>query len=56
MIDFDMNVVGSNGGLPVSYDQASNTCILQCHNTAHDPGGAIRQLPIGQGAPSTKKN
>jgi hypothetical protein len=44
MIDFDVNVVGSNGGLPVSYDQASNTCVLMCHNTAHDPGGAIRQV------------
>ena len=44
MVDFDTNVVGSNGGLPVSYDRGSNTCVLMCHNTAHDPGGGIRRL------------
>lgn len=42
MVDFDANVVGSNGGLPISYDPASNTCVLKCHNTFHDPGGRIR--------------
>ncbi len=56
MIDFDLNVVGSNGGLPVSYDQTSNTCVLVCHNTAHDPGGAIRQLPVGHGVPGAVKH
>ena len=42
MVDFDANVVGNNGGLPISYDPASNTCVLKCHNTFHDPGGGIR--------------
>ena len=44
MVDFDMNVVGQNAGFPISYDPGSNTCVLQCHNTAHDPGGSIRKL------------
>ena len=44
MVDFDLNVVGQNGGLPVSYDRGSNSCVLMCHNTAHDPGGGIRRL------------
>ena len=56
MIDFDLNVVGSNGGLPITYDQTSNTCVLVCHNTAHDPGGGIRQLPAGRGLPGGVKH
>jgi predicted CXXCH cytochrome family protein len=49
MIDFDLNVVGQDtdpGGnkWPISYDSGSKSCVLQCHNTAHDPGGGIRQL------------
>ena len=47
MVDFDLNVVGNdidkNGTKwPISYDSASNTCVLKCHNTWHDPGGGIR--------------
>jgi predicted CXXCH cytochrome family protein len=48
MVDFDMNVVGQNGGLPISYDRGSNSCVLMCHNTAHDPGGGIRRLSGAQ--------
>jgi predicted CXXCH cytochrome family protein len=48
MVDFDMNVVGRNGSFPISYDPGSNTCTLQCHNTAHDPGGSIRKLSGAQ--------
>jgi predicted CXXCH cytochrome family protein len=44
MLDFDLNVVGQNGALPISYSQSSNSCVLQCHNTAHDPGGGIHQV------------
>jgi len=55
MVDFDLNLVASNGGVPISYNQASNTCVLVCHNTAHDPGGGIRQLPIGHGLSGTVK-
>jgi predicted CXXCH cytochrome family protein len=48
MVDFDVNVVGQNGSLPISYDRGSNTCVLMCHNTAHNPGGGIRRLPVTQ--------
>jgi predicted CXXCH cytochrome family protein len=49
MVDFDTNVVGQdtdpNGARwPISYDSGAKTCVLMCHNTAHDPGGGIRRL------------
>ena len=44
MVDFDLNVVGKNGALPISYDSGSGTCVLRCHNVAHNPGGGITQL------------
>jgi len=43
LIDFDMNVVASNGGLPISYNRAANTCVLVCHQVAHNPGGTVSQ-------------
>jgi hypothetical protein len=33
LVSFDMNVVGSNNGLPVSYN--GSTCTLKCHEKAH---------------------
>jgi len=37
------NDVDKNGvQWPISYDPASNTCVLKCHNAWHDPGGGIR--------------
>jgi hypothetical protein len=33
LVSFDMNVVGSNDSLPVSYD--GSTCTLRCHDEAH---------------------
>ncbi|HUM07166.1 MAG TPA: cytochrome c3 family protein [Terriglobales bacterium] len=35
LVNFDANVVGSNGGAPISYNRGSNTCSLVCHNKAH---------------------
>jgi hypothetical protein len=32
-VSFDMNVVGSNNNLPVSYN--GSTCTLRCHEKAH---------------------
>jgi len=42
MIDFDLNVVGKNNGLEISYNRATNTCTLTCHNAIHNPDGTIR--------------
>jgi hypothetical protein len=33
LVSFDMNVVGSNNNLPVSYN--GSTCTLRCHEVAH---------------------
>ena len=60
MVDFDLNVVGNdidkNGAKwPISYDSRRQDCVLQCHNTAHDPGGGIRQLALSQQMPGTPK-
>ncbi|HTB96833.1 MAG TPA: cytochrome c3 family protein [Terracidiphilus sp.] len=51
LINFDMNVVAPNGGLPVSYNRAANTCVLVCHATAHNPDGTVttaslRRAPV----------
>jgi predicted CXXCH cytochrome family protein len=35
LINFDLNVVASNGGLPISYSRGANTCTLVCHGHAH---------------------
>lgn len=55
LVNFDINVVAQNTGIPVSYSRAANTCVLVCHNTAHDVGGGIRQLALGQQTPSRIK-
>lgn len=35
MINFDISVVASNGGKPISYNRVSGTCSLVCHGQAH---------------------
>ncbi len=45
LVDFDGNVVAPNGQVPVSYNRASNTCSLICHNHPHQlraVAGAVR--------------
>ena len=41
LVNFDLNVVAPNGGLPISYNRAANTCVLVCHQAAHNPGGGV---------------
>ena len=41
LVNFDGNVVGLNGGVPISYNRATNTCTLMCHNTAHNADGTV---------------
>jgi hypothetical protein len=43
LINFDVNVVASNGGLPISYNRAANSCVLVCHQVAHNANGTISQ-------------
>jgi len=41
LVNFDANVVAPNGALPISYNRAANSCILVCHQTAHNPNGTV---------------
>ena len=49
LVNFDVNVVAQNGAAPVSYNRATNTCVLACHGAAHNPNssvGAVDSAPI----------
>jgi predicted CXXCH cytochrome family protein len=35
LVNFDIKVVAPNGGAPVSYNHATNSCSLVCHNHPH---------------------
>lgn len=35
LVNFDANVVAPNGGAPISYNHATNSCSLVCHNHPH---------------------
>jgi len=35
LVNFDLKVVAPNGEFPISYNRASNSCTLVCHNHAH---------------------
>ncbi len=35
LVNFDANVVAVNGTTPISYNRATNTCTLTCHNQPH---------------------
>lgn len=41
LVNFDVNVVAPNGASPVSYNRATNTCVLACHQTAHNLNGSV---------------
>jgi predicted CXXCH cytochrome family protein len=42
LVNFDIRVVAPNGALPISYNRASNSCSLVCHNHAHQLRTAAR--------------
>ena len=35
LVNFDLKVVSPNGAYPISYNRASNSCSLVCHNHSH---------------------
>jgi hypothetical protein len=41
LVNFDGNVVAPNGALPISYNRATNTCTLVCHQVAHNSDGSV---------------
>ena len=53
LINFDVNVAASNGGQPISYNRSSNTCVLVCHQVAHNADGtvtaaSVRRFSVGR--------
>lgn len=41
LINFDIAVVAQNQVAPISYNRATNTCTLTCHNAAHNQNGSV---------------
>ena len=55
LINFDLNVVAPNGGLPISYIHTpKNTCVLVCHQVAHNSDGTVTQASLRR-RPGAKK-
>jgi predicted CXXCH cytochrome family protein len=55
MVNFDVNVVGSNAGQPISYNRGANTCVLVCHATAHNADGSIGTPALRRGPVARRK-
>ncbi len=49
LINFDLNVVAPNGGMPITYNRAANNCTLVCHETAHNLNGTVTQGGVRKG-------
>jgi predicted CXXCH cytochrome family protein len=48
LVNFDANVVGSNGALPIAYNHSTNTCTLMCHSAAHNADGTVTTASTGR--------
>ena len=49
LVNFDVNVVAHNGTSPISYNRATNSCVLVCHQVAHNPGGGVSNASLPKG-------
>jgi predicted CXXCH cytochrome family protein len=49
LINFDANVVAPNNGQPVSYNHATNSCVLVCHQAAHNANGTVTTIGVRAG-------
>jgi predicted CXXCH cytochrome family protein len=45
LVNFDANVVASNGGVAISYNRGQNSCVLVCHGAAHTASGVSMTVP-----------
>ena len=54
LINFDVNVVAPNGNFPISYNHAANTCVLVCHQVAHNSDGTVRPASLSIGPVNRK--
>jgi hypothetical protein len=55
LVNFDANVVAPNGALPISYNRGANTCILVCHQIAHNADGTVSAVTAPATALPTKR-
>ena len=55
LVNFDVNVVASNNGLPISYNRGLGTCSLTCHQVAHNPDGSVSSLKTAGATQTLKK-
>ncbi len=49
LINFDVNVVAQNNGLPISFNRGANTCVLVCHQAAHNADGTVTAATLRRG-------
>ena len=49
LVNFDLNLVAPNGGMPITYNRAANNCTLVCHETAHNLNGTVTQAGVRKG-------
>jgi predicted CXXCH cytochrome family protein len=54
LINFDANVVAPNNGQPVSYNRTTNSCVLVCHQTAHNANGTVSSAGLRTAFPTRK--
>jgi len=53
LVNFDVNVVGPNGTLPIAYSHAANTCVLACHGYNHNSNGTVSAIvPVASATPN----
>ena len=55
LINFDIGVVAQNQTSPISYNSATNTCTLVCHNATHNPDGSVSVAGAAAPAASLRK-
>jgi len=56
LVNFDMNIVGANGGI-VSYSKTTGvagTCVLVCHNATHKSDGTVSMVSM-RNVPSVRR-
>jgi predicted CXXCH cytochrome family protein len=41
LVNFDVNVVGANSTLPISYNRSTGNCTLTCHQVVHNADGTV---------------
>jgi len=54
LVNFDVNVVASNGGQPIGYNRGTGTCALTCHQVVHNSDGTVTGSKYGSGLKTVK--